>query len=230
MGMTPAPARGSPPEPTPELSPPPALETLSRAFGLSTFERELLLLCAGVEFDAALAAACEQLHGRNGQRQPTFGLALSLLPDGHWSALTPSAPLRRWRLIEVTDSVSLTRSPLRIDERVLHYLAGIQYLDERLAGSVERLSTGDDPLPASHQRIVAQIVEVWSAPTSELPPVIQLTGPLAPAQQALAAACGRLGVAASAMRAESIAAGEAEREEPSGSGNAKRCSARAPSW
>ena len=44
------------PEESREMTPPPAIETLARAFGLSAFERELLLLCAGVELDTALAA------------------------------------------------------------------------------------------------------------------------------------------------------------------------------
>src|SRR5215213_7445372 len=136
----------------------PAIETLSRAFGLSAFERELLLLCAGVELDAGLAAACEALLGQPGRHQPTFGLALALLPEAHWSALTPAAPLRWWRLIEIMDGSSLTRAPLRIDERVLHYLTGIHYLDERLAGSVERLARGGGLLAASHREVAERIV------------------------------------------------------------------------
>lgn len=206
------------PDPAPaelalEMSPPSAIDALSHAFGLSAFERDLLLLCAGVELDAALAVACERLTGYSGQHQPTFGLALALLPDGHWSALSPAAPLRRWRLIEVAEGASLTRGPLRIDERVLHYLAGVYYLDERLSGLVERLSPDGKPLPDSQQRVVAQIVETWSMPASTLPPVIQLTGPLPTGQLLLAAACHRLEVAVSVIRADSIPAGPFDREE-----------------
>ncbi len=53
----------------------------------------------------------------------TFGLALALLPDPHWDAITPSRPLRRFRMLEVSRP-HLTSAPLRIDERILHYLAG----------------------------------------------------------------------------------------------------------
>jgi hypothetical protein len=201
------------PEARSELSPPPAIATLAQAFGLSSFERALLLLCAGVELDTALAAACERLLGQPGRCQPTFGLALALLPDAHWSALTPAAPLRRWRLIEISDDASLTRSPLRIDERVLHFLTGVHYLDERLSGVVERLGADEAVLPPSQQRVVEQIVAAWSLPDIALPPVIQLTGQRRAAEQVLAVACARLGIAASVMRAESIPAGAAEREE-----------------
>jgi hypothetical protein len=37
---------------------PPALASLSRAFDLSPFERDLLVLCAGVEVDPTLANLC----------------------------------------------------------------------------------------------------------------------------------------------------------------------------
>jgi hypothetical protein len=37
------------------LDPPPAIEILANAFGLSRFERSILLLCAGMELDSTLA-------------------------------------------------------------------------------------------------------------------------------------------------------------------------------
>src|SRR6266516_68784 len=38
-----------------EIDPPPAIEQLSHAFGLSPFERAILLMCAGVELDTSFA-------------------------------------------------------------------------------------------------------------------------------------------------------------------------------
>jgi len=101
---------------------PPAIEQLVAAFGLSPFERSVLLLAAGVEMDAKLFALAPRL---------SFGLALATLEAAHWSALSPLAPLRAWRLIEM-DGDSATQARLRIDERVLHYLAGLNELDPRL--------------------------------------------------------------------------------------------------
>ncbi|HWF05881.1 MAG TPA: ATP-binding protein, partial [Candidatus Angelobacter sp.] len=43
---------------TPELAP--AIVRLVELFGLSPFERDLLLLCAGVEMDSELAARCAE--------------------------------------------------------------------------------------------------------------------------------------------------------------------------
>src|SRR5262249_15736222 len=132
---------------------PSALTVLCETFDLSPFERDMLLLCAGVEFDGGFAALCaeaqhhfwdEQHRTTRGQEgsasrsstgqgmsSPTFALALSVLDGAHWNALTPVGPLRRWRLIEVGHGSVLTLSPLRIDEGILHYLAGTPYLDER---------------------------------------------------------------------------------------------------
>ncbi|MGB5009921.1 MAG: ATP-binding protein, partial [Candidatus Dechloromonas phosphoritropha] len=77
-----------------------AIDWLTTAFGLSAFERDLLLLCAGAEMDADLARACAVAQGDTTRPWVTFGLALATLESPHWSALTPQRPLRRWRLIE----------------------------------------------------------------------------------------------------------------------------------
>ena len=135
---------------------PSALETLCTMFGLSAFERDLLLLCAGIELDSTFAAVCAEAQGDPARAFPSFSLALAALPEAHWSALTPAAPLRRWRLIEVGSGSVLTLSSLRIDERILHYLAGVQHMDERLAGLIEhRHETGE--LAPSHHALAERI-------------------------------------------------------------------------
>ncbi len=122
------------------LAAPAAIDRVVERLGLSAFERDLLLLAAGVEMDAELAALCAA--AKAGARRPwaTFGLALAVLADGHWSALTPARPLRRWRLVELADDAGLVAARLRIDERVLHCLAGIDYLDARLQPLLRRVA------------------------------------------------------------------------------------------
>ncbi|MDW5265462.1 MULTISPECIES: ATP-binding protein [Acidobacteriaceae] len=117
------------------LNPPPAIDQIAETFELSTFERHVLLLCAGIEMDSTLAAQCSEAlgFGRNDRRGAiSFSLALAVLDDPHWSALAPSSPLRRFHLIELEPGHGLTSAPLRIDERILHYLAGVNQLDSRL--------------------------------------------------------------------------------------------------
>src|SRR5439155_1683793 len=82
----------------PQMSPPAAIDVIADIFELSPFERDTLLLCAGMEMDAQFAAACAK---PNGERGACFATALGALDQPHWSALTPARPLRRWRLIEV---------------------------------------------------------------------------------------------------------------------------------
>jgi hypothetical protein len=117
------------------LEPPAAIDKLSAIFGLSEFERQIVLLAAGIEMDSTLAAQCSEALGRERRTYAssiTFSLALGTLDDPHWSALDPTAPLRRYRLIELESAQGLTSAALRIDERILHYLAGVNRLDSRM--------------------------------------------------------------------------------------------------
>ena len=121
----------------------PALLHCAAAFGLSPFEREILLLVAGVELDARLRALAQQLTG-NRSVHATFGLALEHLFQPHWDALSPDAPLRHWLLIAPDGSAPLTEAALRIDETILHFIAGIAGSDPDLAGIAV-------PVPTTHR-------------------------------------------------------------------------------
>src|SRR5690606_2174487 len=105
-------------------------ETLWQRFGLTAFARALLLLCAAVELDASIGPLCGVAQGDPLRSYPTFSLALAALPGAHWSAIVPGGPRRHWRLIQLTPGDSLTSAPIRIDERILHFFAGINDVDE----------------------------------------------------------------------------------------------------
>jgi hypothetical protein len=185
------------------------LERACAAFALSPFERDVLLLCAGMELDYAFAAHCVAASGDSRKPYPTFSLALAALPEAHWSALLPVAPLRRWRLIELGSDGPITTSPLRIDERILHFLTGLSYLDERLHGLLEPCFVS--AAPPSHARIATRVVELWRAQAGWF--ALQLAGQDAEAKRTIAAtACAAMGVQLLALRAGDIPAGVAERE------------------
>lgn len=191
--------------------PPPALATLQAAFVLSQFERDLLLLCAGPELDASFGALCAAAHGDERRPFATFGLALAALPGAHWSALSPAAPLRHWRLIEVGGGAALVSSALRIDERVLHHLAGVNYLDERLAGLARPLAAAEALVP-SQRGAAERLQAAWSDGAPGLP-LVQLCGPDQAAMRAVAAAAaGALGLGISMMKASAIPLNPAELE------------------
>jgi hypothetical protein len=190
---------------------PSALETLCKIFNLTPFERDLLLLCAGVELDSSFAALCARAHGDASRAQPTLSLALAALPDAHWSALTPAAPLRSWRLIEVGNGPILTQGSLRIDERILHFIAGVQHPDDRLTGLVEQLSPNAE-IAASHSALAERIAASWSRNNQhDGLPVVQLCGShLGDLRTVAVGACAHLGLRVCALAAQFLPVGPSE--------------------
>ena len=172
-----------------------ALEGLCLTFELSTFERDLLLLCAGMELDPQFPVLCGLAQGDEQKNYPTFSLAYSILENGHWNAIIPHAPLRSFELIEIGRGGVLTLSPLKINERILHGILGLQYPDQRLIKIVE-------PLPNltiavdSHQQIATQLAQTWylAKDNTDLP-IIQLCGQHPQTNRAIASnLCHQLGL------------------------------------
>jgi hypothetical protein len=153
---------------------PPAIDHLSELFDLSTFERDILLLCAGVEMDSKLAALCAEAQGHAHRAHATFGLAMAVLHDSHWSALSPSRPLRRFRLVELEPDRGLTSAPLRIDERILHYLAGINILDQHLQ-PILRVSPAPVWIADGHRSVATETGRLLEN-HPDWPPVVNLCG------------------------------------------------------
>ena len=159
-----------------DLPAPAAIETLATIFNLSSFERKILLMCAGAELDSNFAALISSLQGNPAFFLPTFSTALAVFPDAHWSALSPNAPLRYWQLIEVNTSQLLTKSHLKIDERILHYLTGVFQMDERLSGIIDPCFAEND-LVLSHQEKADYIINVITQKSADsILPVIQING------------------------------------------------------
>ena len=102
--------------------------------------------------------------------------------------------MRRWRLIEVGAGSALVFSPLRIDERVLHYLLGVNYLDDRLLGIVDRVQQAPAVTP-SQDRLAERIAMLWSQQEHDgALPAVQLCGAETADKRGVgAAACRKLG-------------------------------------
>jgi DNA polymerase III delta prime subunit len=191
---------------------PPAIDHLVRLFQLSPFERDILLVCAGVEFDAKFLPLLSACHRDPTKAHPTFGLALAALPDAHWSALTPEAPLRRWHLISIAHGTPLTTSPLQIDEQILHYLAGTPYVHERLAHLLEPIACAHQ-LSSTHAAVASAAQASWQATQGPLP-LIQLVGPHIEDRRAVAVrACAEMGYEVAAIAANMLPTQSSEVEE-----------------
>lgn len=161
--------------------PPPALIILSRRFGLSRFEQEVLLLCAAMELDTRTPSLCAGAQNEPNRCYPSFSLALALFDEPAWDVLSPERPLRYWRLIEINQAAaqSLINSPLRADERIVNYIKGLNYLDNRLTPVLTPfdLHVGENGLPPSQQKVVTKVVQyLQSAMKDGPPPVTQLVG------------------------------------------------------
>jgi len=188
---------------------PAAIDTLARLLDLSHFERDLLLLTAGVEMDARLAQLCAQVSEQPTRPWASFGLALACLPNPHWSALAPPEPLRRWRLLELDDSLGLTSARLRLDERILHYLGGLNYLDQRLHALLDAVAEAG-LMCRDHIATAESVLERMGHYRGRLPTIV-LTGDDPAGRQDVAATIAqRLGLTLLRLNAHDIPASTQE--------------------
>jgi hypothetical protein len=193
-----------------EMSVAPALRLIERAFGLTPFERDILLLSAGVELDTEVAQACAEAHGDSGRPYVTFSLALKALEEPHWSALSPTGPLRRWSLVELAAPQQLTASPLRIGERVLHALTGLSYLDPRIEALSEPAHWLPD-LPVSLTDLANRLAAHWVGPQSM--PVVLYGRPAADLVSVAAMASRTVGLDLVRLRAAELPSTQYEQDE-----------------
>ncbi len=213
----PVPQRPAPEQPAPEEGPEPApgstLETVCSCFGLTAFERDVLVLAAAVELVPTTAGRCAAASGDPRREYPTFALALATLAGAHWSALAPVSPLRRWRLVELDDPTTPTTSRLRADERILHFLAGVSYLDTRLHGLASEVEPPDALAPAQRQAAV-RVGTAWAGSGgAHARRHVELAGTDRQTRWEVAAAAARAsGLALYAVRADDLSTEAAERD------------------
>lgn len=162
------------------------LEKICKIFKLpqDSFGGAVLLLCAGTELDESFAQLCAEAQGFGGKSHPTFSLALDVFKspvwdeNKQWNAITPTAPLRYWRLIDIVPGGgTLLSSRLRIDERILNFLMGEDHLDERLMGLI-KLVNFSSRLLDSHKKQAEKVIKIWARHDvgNQQPPVVNLYG------------------------------------------------------
>jgi predicted nucleic acid-binding protein len=149
---------------------------LAKLFGLSDFERDILLLCAAMELDPALPQLCAQVRENQGRPYPTFALALVLLDDPGWDALAATRPLRYLRLLEINQpgATPLTASALRVDEHILNHIKGLLLLDDRLLALGFPVTA--EALLSAGQAVVVESVLQRIRGYGGVQPAVQLAG------------------------------------------------------
>jgi MoxR-like ATPase len=183
------------------------LEVLVALFGLGDFERDVLLLCLAAELDPAFEALFAHVQDDAGRTYPTPGLAVTLLADGDerfLAAFLEGSPLRQAELIELEPAphagAPLAARPLRLPERIVGFLLGVNRIDEAVAPYLRPLPV---PALAAEQDALAERLAAEVAAAGEESGPLQLVGPPGSGRAAVASAlCARVGLRAVALEAE----------------------------
>lgn len=159
---------------------PAGIDRLSALFQLTPFDEDLLLLCLHA-----------QLEGEPGQVTPQMIQALLDiggfdLSTKAWERLAPSAPLRRFRLIDGLERTVTAATPLLIDERIGRYLLGEDVLDRRISPLLASVDGG--PLLKRCGPLVENMAEKLRQATR---PVAMISGPKESGRRAAALALAR---------------------------------------
>ena len=170
------------PLPVPQPGTPAA--QLRDRFDLSPFELSVILCAAAVELVPGFGQICGTAHGDPGRAAPTVGLAIARLPAPRWDSFEPEGPLRRWRLVRLSDGDVLTGRTISLPETVLHFLLGLKTRDDRLDARLRVVRPGTS-LPPS-RRAIADLVARTLADRE--PPHVQLVAAQAEQERGLLAA------------------------------------------
>ena len=154
-----------------------ALGRLCEVFGLTSFERDVLVLCAGVGLNADLAGMVAELRGNPGLIQPTFFVAraaLAVQPDEldtrlstleTEAAFMASGVLRQHRFLAFSSDLTQPEIDrhfrgLVIDERILDYLLGLESFPQALRGFKRQIR--QPMLPPSLEERIVRAAMAWS--------------------------------------------------------------------
>jgi hypothetical protein len=193
-----------------------AIDVLVLLFGLTELERDIFLLALAPELDSSFERLYAYLEDDVTKRLATPQLALSLFRLCHneadQSALTcflPDGALRRYRLIATEESTSplpFSGRPMRVGERMLNFVLGVNRPDDRIASLMEPVPAG---LITSSQQVLVSKAVAWlqSAPERLPARTVNLTG-ISDAKPHLAhAICDGLGMAVSQVNAPVLLVG-----------------------
>jgi SpoVK/Ycf46/Vps4 family AAA+-type ATPase len=180
---------------------PPAIDRLVALFGLTTFERNALLLCLAPELDPSFAQLYAYVQDDVARRFATIHLALTLYRnhgapvETQRDAFLPGACFRHFKLIEMhprsTPAESQSYRALYLDDRMVDYLRGINRLDERASNLLTSL-VGIPTTPA-HELLIDRLQTLIQPNTGHR--ALNFIGPTGSGKQAVATRlCERFGI------------------------------------
>ena len=129
------------------------LERIRALFELTQFDVDVLLICMAVELDLRYEKLYAYLQDDLNKKKPGVELLLNLLaPSLELSVsararFSPAAPLLRFQLIELLDDPShpspLLSKFVKVDDRIVQYLLGVDRPDERIRAFAELAEAGE---------------------------------------------------------------------------------------
>ena len=179
----------------------PELAWLAGAYGLSSFDLDIVLLALAPEVDLRYERVYAFLQDDVSRRRPTVDLALNLLcatPEAklrrRWH-FTADGPLVRRDIVRLVADPGHTEPPLlaqvlKLDERIVRRLLGDGGVDPVLRGScgiIEPTGSGVE-VPALEDRMEALAALLRQAGVTGEPLCLYLSGPAGWAKRQLAAA------------------------------------------
>ena len=168
------------------------LENLCRAFGLSPFERNLLVLCVAASLDSRCAILCARLNQNPQLNYPSFHIAQKIFSEpADWTAIAPDSPLRHHSFITLGDRYPLCLEPIKIDRWALHYLLGKPSLDPDLLGLATPIQHQPAYLSPSQQQLAKTLLSLWRDRNDN---IVQLCGDLLTARTIVTNACEQNGL------------------------------------
>jgi hypothetical protein len=136
------------------------LGSMRETFALSSAEAATIALCFVCETNSEVERLIAYVQDDVSRKRPRVELVLRLFwgdTVGSQAAFDASAPMRKFRLLDLHDDAQQPATPLlarlvTLDPRVARYLAGGDAIDERLLGTatarpLEEGSTGTSPEP-----------------------------------------------------------------------------------
>ena len=196
------------------------LDTLSRAFALTRFDTDVLLVALGPELDSRYERLYAYLQDDIGKRRPGVELILHLLTPGLEAAVAArqrfaaGAPLLRHRLVELLEDraqqpATLLGRFVKTDERIAAYLLGSDEPDARVAAFVSGPEAEAVPEPSPLPD--AELCRLVALAAGEDRPLLYLQGPSGAGKRAVAfALAGRLGCALLLIDLEGLVEGGGE--------------------
>ena len=160
---------------------PTALGVLCSSFGLTRFERDVMVILAMMNLDTGLPSIFMSAF-TDGVPAVNFLKLLDTFTEAahlEQASLAPDGTLRRWELVRVSESQTMTEAALNtrtlvLDDWVYLYLSGIDSMDAILQGAIQSPNLERHLTLTEAQRVVSEhasqqfghsLVQIWGIET-----------------------------------------------------------------